>query len=150
MSSALIQALKLGSIEQVAYVVKDMEEALPAYEALFGPFEVSENHLPDCTYRGQAADMSLKMAVNNAGPIEIELLQPVDGESPLTEHLREHGEGLHHVRFRVDGIDERMAIAADAGFETLLYKRFSPEVAFAYLRTPPALGGHVIEFLEMP
>ena len=89
MSSALIQALNLGAIEQVAYVVKDMEEALPAYEALFGPFEVSENELPDCTYRGQSADMSLKMAINNAGPIEIELLQPIDGESPLTEHLRD-------------------------------------------------------------
>ena len=72
MSSALIQALNLGAIEQVAYVVKDMEEALPAYEALFGPFEVSENDLPDCTYRGQTANMSLKMAINNAGPIEIE------------------------------------------------------------------------------
>ena len=90
------------------------------------------------------------MAVNNIGPVEIELLQPVSGESPLTEHLRDHGEGLHHVRFRVDDIDQKIPTALDAGFETLLYKRFSPEVAFAYLKTPKEFGGHVIEFLEMP
>ncbi len=150
MSNELIRQLDLGTVEQVAYVVEDLDQALPAYQALFGPFEVSENELPGCTYRGQPADLSLKMAINNSGPVEIELLQPLEGESPLTEHLRDHGEGLHHVRFRVTGIDEKISAAQEAGFETLLYKRFSAEVAFAYLQTPVSLGGHVIEFLEMP
>jgi hypothetical protein len=74
----------------------------------------------------------------------------VEGASPLSEHLERHGEGLHHVRFRVQGIDEKLEELREKRFEPLLYKRFGPGLAFAYLETPPELGGHVIELLEMP
>ena len=142
--------LGLGPIDQVAYVVEDMQRAVVCYAALFGPFTVTDHKLDACSYRGRQVDLSLKMAVNDAGPIEIELLQPVLGQSPLSEHLEAHGEGLHHVRFRVQQIDAKLEELRDHRFEPLLYKRFGPEVAFAYVETPPELGGHVIELLEMP
>jgi len=142
--------LGLGPIEQVAYVVRNMERALVRYGALFGEFEVSDQMLEGCEYRGKTADLSLRMAVNHVGPVEIELLQPLEGESPLTEHLAEHGEGLHHVRFRVGGIDAKLEELKGKGFEPLLYKRFGPLVAFAYIQTPADYGGHIIELLEMP
>ena len=145
-----LASLGLGPIEQVAYIVEDMDRAIPSYEALFGPFTVSEQTLDDCTVRGKPADIALKMAVNNDGPVEIELIQPTKGESPWTEHLVNHGEGLHHVRFRVPKIDPKLEELQARGFETLLFKRFGPEVAFAYLQTPDSFGGHVIELLELP
>jgi catechol 2,3-dioxygenase-like lactoylglutathione lyase family enzyme len=150
MSKDLPADLGLGPIEQVAYVVKDMDSATRRYAALFGPFVVSDQKLEGCSYRGRNADISLKMAVNNSSPVEIELLQPVEGSSPLSEHLETHGEGLHHVRFRVQRIDEKLDELRKRGFEPVLYKRFGPEVAFAYVETPPEFGGHVIELLEMP
>ncbi len=142
--------LGLGPIDQVAYVVGDMEHAVVRYAALFGPFTISDHKLEGCSYRGLPADLTLKMAVNGSSPIEIELLQPVEGRSPLSEHLEAHGEGLHHVRFRVQGIDAKLEELRIQGFEPLLYKRFEPEVAFAYVQTPPDFGGHVIELLELP
>ena len=145
-----LAALGLGPIEQVAYIVEDMQRALPRYEALFGPFVVTEQTLDDCTYRGKSVDIGLVMATNNDSPVEIELIQPTKGESPWTEHLETHGEGLHHVRFRVTALEGHLARLGEQGFETLLYKRFGPQVAFAYLQTPAAFGGHVIELLEMP
>ena len=51
---------------------------------------------------------------------------------------------------RVQGIDRKLEELRGHSFEPLLYKRFGPEVAFAYVETPPELGGHVIELLEMP
>lgn len=142
--------LGLGPIDQVAYIVEDMERAIPRYEALFGPFTVTSQKLPDCTVRGRSTDLEMKMAVNHSSPVEIELIQPVSGKSPWTEQLESHGEGIHHVRFRVPGIDEKLADLGARGFETLMYKRFGPEVAFAYLQVPEAFGGHVIELLELP
>lgn len=150
MQKDLGAALGLGPIEQVAYVVEDMDRAVEHYSALFGPFEVSDQKMEGCTYRGRSADVSLRMAVNHSSPVEIELLQPVEGESPLTEHLERHGEGLHHVRFRVQDIDSKLEELRGKGFEPLIYKRFGPGLAFAYLETPPGYGGHVIELLEMP
>ena len=66
------------------------------------------------------------------------------------EHLREHGEGLHHVRFRVSDVDAKLAELEKEAFVPVFYKRFGPDVAFAYLETPKALGASVIELLEMP
>jgi catechol 2,3-dioxygenase-like lactoylglutathione lyase family enzyme len=149
MSSELFDRLGLGPIDQISYVVENIDRALPNYEALFGPFEVSQNELPDCTIRGQAADCTLKMAIAHSGSMEIELIEVIEGETTHTEHLRAHGEGLHHVRFRVDDIDAKLPELEAEGFETLLYKRFSPKIAFAYLQTPDAIGGSVIELLQL-
>ena len=146
----MTQDLGLGPIDQVSYVVADLEQALPRYEALFGPFEVGEAPLPECRIRGQLADCRLKVAVNRSGPLEVELIQVLEGETPHSEHLREHGEGLHHVRFRVEALDVKLDQLERAGYEVVFHKRFGPRVAFAYLETPPELGGSVIELLEMP
>jgi 4-hydroxyphenylpyruvate dioxygenase-like putative hemolysin len=142
--------LGLGPVDQVSYVVADLDRSLPRYEALFGAFKVGDAPLPGCTVRGKQMDCRLKVAVNNAGPIEIELIQVLEGEPPHSEHLRAHGEGLHHVRFRAQGLEDQLRRLEQRGFETIFFKRFGPTVAFAYLETPPELGGSVIELLEMP
>lgn len=146
----LARDLGLGPVDQVAYVVRDLDAALPAYEALYGPFEVAEAALEGCRIRGRIASCRLKLAVNRSGPVEIELIQPLEGDPPHAWHLREHGEGLHHVRFRTRALDDALERLARAGFEVVFYKRFGPTLAFAYLETPAALGGSVIELLEMP
>lgn len=140
----------LGPIDQVAYVVHDLERALPRYAALFGPFEVSEAALADCTIRGRPGNCRLKLAVNRSGPVEVELIEVVEGETTHTEHLRAHGEGLHHVRFRVRDLDAALASLERHGYETVFHKRLGPEVAFAYLETPEAQSRSVVELLEMP
>jgi len=150
MSSAISQAFDLGPIDQIGYVVRDVDEALPAYEAIFGPFDVGESPLPGCTIRGQEADCRLKLAVNRTGPVEIELIEVLEGETPHSEHLRAHGEGPHHVRFQVADLDAKLEAMEAAGFETVFYKRFGPTVAFAYVETPEALGRSVIELLQLP
>jgi catechol 2,3-dioxygenase-like lactoylglutathione lyase family enzyme len=142
--------LGLGPLDQVSYVVADLERALPRYEALYGPFAVGEAALPACRIRGVNADCRLKLAVNRAGPVEVELIEVLAGETTHSEHLRAHGEGLHHVRFRVAALDAKLAELEAEGYTTVLYKRFGPTVAFAYLEPPAGAGGSVIELLEMP
>ena len=142
--------LGLGPIDQVAYVVEDMARALPHYEALFGAFEVGESELTACDYRGREVSCRLKLAVNRAGPVEVELIEVLAGEAPHSEHLRDHGEGLHHVRFRVADLEAKLERLEKEGCETIFFKRFSPDIAFAYLETSAALGHSVIELLEMP
>lgn len=148
--TAAFGTLGLGPIDQVSYVVNDLDVSLPHYEALFGPFERGVAVLRDCTIRGARADCTLAVAVNRSGPLEIELIQVLEGETPHSEHLRAHGEGLHHVRYRTGDLDAKLGELRDAGFEVVLEKRFGPTVAFAYLETPAALGRSVIELLEMP
>ncbi len=150
MEKTLTGRLGLGPIDQVAYAVANMERGLERYEAIFGPFDIQEVTLEGCLVRGRPADIRLRYAINRCGPIEVELIEPLAGEYTVSEHLRSHGEGLHHVRFRVTPpIEPKLEELHREGFETLLYKRFDQlSIAFAYLQTPVGLGGSVIEILE--
>jgi methylmalonyl-CoA/ethylmalonyl-CoA epimerase len=140
----------LGGIDQIGYVVEDLSASMPHYEALFGPFETYETVLEDAQFRGEPISCKLKIATNNSGPIEIELIEVMEGETPHSEHLREHGEGPQHVRFRVSGIDDKIAELESAGYKNIFFKRFSPEIAFSYLESPGQMGGKLVELLEMP
>jgi catechol 2,3-dioxygenase-like lactoylglutathione lyase family enzyme len=145
------ESLGLGPIEQVAYAVHNMERALKRYQPIYGAFEVYDAPNPGCTAKGVEVAYPVRIGTNNDGPIEIELLEPLDGPSVLTEHLDKHGEGLHHVRFRCPTIDEKIVELEAAGFTNVLYKRFAPDVAFSYLEAPA--GGDapiLIELLQMP
>ena len=73
-----------------------------------------------------------------------------EGNTPHREHLEKHGEGLHHVRFRVDSVDESIATLEAEGFRSVFHKRYEPTVAFAYLEAPDAIGSWLVELLEMP
>ena len=139
-----------GAIDQIGYVVRDLEASLPHYEALFGPFKVGEAPIDGALFRGKEIDCKLKIATNNDGPIEIEVIQVLEGETPHTEFLREHGEGPHHVRFRTTDIEARIAELEAGGYENIFWKRFGPEIAFSYLTSPEQTGGALIELLEMP
>ena len=140
--------LELGPIDQVAYVVESLDRSLPHYEAMFGPFQVATYEMKDCAIRGRSGDCTLRLAINDSGPVEIELIEVIAGDTTHSEHLREHGEGLHHVRFRTDDLDRKLPALEAAGYRTVMQKRFGPSLAFAYLEAPPELGGSVIELFE--
>jgi catechol 2,3-dioxygenase-like lactoylglutathione lyase family enzyme len=142
--------LGLGPIDQVAFVVRSLEESLPRYEAIFGPFKAGESRIDDYATPEGSANCTLKLAVNNAAPIEVELIEVAAGSTPHLEHLEKHGEGLHHVRFRVDSVDESIKTLEAEGFRSVFHKRYGPTVAFAYLETPGDIGSWLVELLEMP
>jgi methylmalonyl-CoA/ethylmalonyl-CoA epimerase len=150
MSDSIKPVLDLPPIDQVGWVVADMDRALGKFEALFGPFRVGEAKLEGALYRGRPADVTLKLATARSGGIEIELIQVIEGESPHREFVERHGDGPHHVRFRVTGIDEKIAVFAESGYETIWYKRINPDIAFAYVEAPLEQGGGVVELYEGP
>lgn len=58
-ASTLGQRFNLGPVNQVAFVVRNLDQALPAYEALFGPFHVIEVST-EAKYRGKTIFPKLK------------------------------------------------------------------------------------------
>jgi hypothetical protein len=146
MSDSIERVLDLPPIDQVGWVVADMDRALANFETIFGPFRVGEARIEGALYRGRPADVTLKLATTRSGGIEIELIQVVEGESPHREFVEQRGDGLHHVRFRVTGIDGKLAELAASGYETIWYKRINDEIAFAYVEE----AGGVFELYEGP
>ena len=94
-------------LHHLGYVVRDLEAALDYYEGLgLGP-------------RGEVRDVQtptgarLRIGTVQAGNIELELFQPVAGESLQGKFLITRGEGIQHIGFAVKDI-EREADALTA------------------------------------
>ena len=101
----------------------------------------------DITYRGQPSSVTLKLGFGRSGPLEIELVQVIDGESPAKDHLLAHGEGFHHVRFPTSNLLATQAAMEREGWTTT-FAGESPGVSFAYLEPPPALTSTVVELID--
>jgi len=123
---------KVEKINQVAIVVKDVEKtALDYWNILgIGPWDIYEwtAHLAyDRTYHGKLAWGSERIAVTDVGGVKLKLCQPVEGDSIYQDFLDQHGEGLHHVSFFVDDVDETSEILTEEyGFPSLQSGRHSP------------------------
>jgi len=67
-----------------------------------------------------------KIALAQVGGVQLELVQPVEGPSIYRDWLKEHGEGLHHMNFLVDDVDEACRMLSAQGFPSLQSGKFGP------------------------
>lgn len=127
------QALGLGKIDQLGFVVRDLEQAMALYEPLFGPFTRMDAEDLEWLYRGRPAVSTVKIAYARSGEVEVELIQWVSGDTPHKEFIDAGREGMHHLRFRVDDMDAKIAAAAKLGYRPIWQKRFAEGLAAVYL-----------------
>ena len=50
---------------------------------------------------------------------EIELIEPLDGDTPVRRFLDKHGEGLHHLSFDVPDVRQAIRAGYEHGVETI-------------------------------
>jgi hypothetical protein len=149
--------LNMGTIDQVALVVEDLDEAVRRYWTLcgIGPWRIYTYQPPlvkDMTYRGRRQDYRMRLALAQAGDVMLELIQPLSDENVYTEHLRTKGPGLHHVGIVVPSVDAAVAEAARGGVGVLQSGRgygLRGDGAYAYMDTEAVLG-MIVEFIEVP
>ncbi len=138
--------LDLPDLNQVGFVVRNMDQALALYEPLFGPFSRMDPGPMVYDYRGAQEECTMRLAFGKSGDVEIELIEWVSGGCPHKEFLDAGREGMHHLRFIVDDLDAHVAAANLIGYEAIWGKRYAERLAVAYLER--AGDPLVIEFFE--
>lgn len=91
----------------------------------------------------------LRLVFLDAAGAELELLEPVDGDGPVSRFLDRRGPGLHHLAFETDDIEAALETADELGLERI-DERPRPGardhmVAFLH---PDSTGGVLVEFVE--
>ena len=148
---SLVAELGLPPIDQVGYVVRDLDKALETFGPIFGPFQTMESPLQGTNYRGRPSDVTLRMAFGKSGPLEIELIEWVSGDSPHKEALDAGHEGVHHIRFRIDDLAAVRARLEERGFQVVWSHGFPGSgIEWAYLEGPAERGGAMIELYQNP
>jgi catechol 2,3-dioxygenase-like lactoylglutathione lyase family enzyme len=133
---------------QIAWVTTDLDTTEKALTMLLGAkrwVRVPGVHFgpESCTYRGRPADIVANISMSYAGDTQLELIEPVSGESAYTEFLDRAGPGLHHICIEVDDVDA--AIDAAATGSEVVQRGVAPGgMKFAYV-TAEAAGVPYIE-----
>jgi len=134
----------------IGMVVRDMDKAIERFKALgIGPFK--PRILPaDAreTYRGKPFVPAQRVAIQitQIGNMELELIQPISGESPHREFLAQKGEGVQHLGFFVDDLKEEVDRLTAAGSTVLLTSQFKGGGGVAYLDLDAA--GLIVELVQ--
>jgi len=135
-------------IIQVGIVVRDVREAAEKLEKLIGigPFEILEPDYRDLTYHGKVGRFKIRLGLAKAGPIQVELMQPLFGETIYEEFAKRKGYGLHHLGIRTDNMEESVKEMEAKGFR-VLQSGNRPGIKWAYLSTEEQTGV-IFELLE--
>ena len=141
----------LSRFHHMGVLVKDLDKAVEYYEGLgIGPFEPSKIvHIDRKMYGKPATGVKNVGTGTKLGPIGFELVQPVSGESIQKEYLESHGEGINHLAFVVDDIEEATSIMVEAGFKVISSSKNEGGGGMAYFDTDK-VGGVQIELEEIP
>ena len=91
--------MNISHIEHIGIAVNSLEEAIPYYEKILGL---------ECYAVEEIADQKVKTAFFMVGQTKIELLETTDPEGPIGKFLEKKGQGIHHLAFAVDNVNESL------------------------------------------
>lgn len=146
-----------NGIAQVAIIVPNLEEAVENYWTLFGIddwhfYTYGKPLVKRMSYQGQPSEYKMRVALSYLGPMRIELIEPVEGDTVYADFVEEHGYGVHHFGLLVENMEEAIAQAEAAGLVmTQDGAGFGADGDghYAYLDTEEKIGV-TLELIERP
>ncbi|MBW1787997.1 MAG: VOC family protein [Deltaproteobacteria bacterium] len=130
----------LDHVEEIVLAVKDQDKAVAFFESLFGlQF--------DRSWTVPADSMQVKCAM--VGDTQFHIVSSTEPDALIDKFVRDRGEGLHHVAFRVKDLDAAVSHLRELGAtvvpETPRTGREGARYAFVH---PGSAYGLLIELIE--
>ena len=122
---------QVNNINQLAIVVRDVKRTAQNYWNILGIgpwafFDWESPFVYNRKYHGRPSFGRERIALADIGGVQLELLQPIEGESIYQDFLNEHGEGLHHISSIVGDVNGAVEILAKDGFPSIQSGCFGP------------------------
>ena len=128
--------MMFGEIHHFGYVFRNLDEAVEIFAELFKIEKFNR------------IDMGMVyVARSMIGKLQIDLIEPKDNNSIFNVFLEEGNQGLHHIGFLVDNVDEKIKEWELKGYKQIL-GGIILTAKFVYFDTTETLG-HITEFLQI-
>jgi len=124
-----------AEIHHIAYVYKNVEEAVKNFKSLYG---IEKFDRIDMGVIVRRASM--------IGKLQIHLIEPQDKESIFHQFLENGNFGLHHIGYQVENVDEKIKEGESKGLKQVL-GGIVFNAKFVYFDTTDTLG-HILEFVQ--
>ena len=127
-------------VDHIGVAVSNLEEALKVYTDVLG-LKLHGTEVVE--------EQKVRVAFMPVGDTEIELLESTDPEGPIAKFIEKRGEGIQHIAFRVDDIEEALEQMRQKGVRLIdekpRYGAGGARIAFLH---PKATGGVLVELCE--
>ena len=100
-------------LHHIAVIVKDIDKAVAYYESLGIATAGREVAFPEEKPKIRAKFVEI-------GKVPIEFIQPLEGESEYKTFLENKGEGVQHIAFAIDNLDEECVKLEDKGVSIIV------------------------------
>lgn len=133
---------------QIGLVVEDVEKTVERLTSLgIGPFrQMSLSPEREEWFRGKRMYADFKIYGAAIGDVQIELIQPLSGDSPHKEFLETNGEGIQHIACAVDDVQKAADTLAGQGADVLMRAKFPGGGGVAYMDLNA--GGLIVELIQ--
>jgi methylmalonyl-CoA/ethylmalonyl-CoA epimerase len=91
--------MKVKHIDHIGVAVKDLGQAGKFYTDVLG-IDIKEEEV--------VADQKVKVAFLPITDSELELLESTEPDGPVAKYIAKNGEGVQHIAFRVENIEEAL------------------------------------------
>ena len=132
------------TIFQNAWVVPNVEEACAKWtnELGVGPFFLTDykpGTFETITYRGEAADLAMRIGIAQAGNVQIELIEPLTEQCAYRDSVPKGQMGFHHMCVWTLDFAADCEYMEQLGYTTANTGKVG-DVEFAYFDTRPLMG----------
>ena len=135
--------MKLGRLNHVGVATPSIEQSLAMYRDVLG-----------ATHVGDAFDLpaqGVRVCFVDAPNAQIELIEPLGADSPITKFLEKNPlGGQHHLCFEVEDIKEARAWYEGKGARILGPTRIGAHGTPIFFMHPKDMGGVLTEIMESP
>ena len=97
-------------LAHIGIAVKSLNESVPVFEKIFN-VTASEMEFVE--------EQKVNVRKFHLENCDIELLEGTDMDSPITKFIDKKGEGIHHVSFEVNGIQQKLDMLKDNGIDLI-------------------------------
>ncbi|MDR1613408.1 MAG: VOC family protein [Planctomycetota bacterium] len=152
-----IPAFPITNIAQICILVPDLDQAMKSFWERFrvGPWTIytyRKPFVPNMTRNGKPAEYASRIGLANIGPLRLELIQPLEGDTVYGEYIAKHGYGVQHLGILTDDMRKSLAEAEAAGLRMTMDGSgfgLDGDGHYAYLDTED-LVGVTLELIERP
>ena len=129
----------IENIEEVVLAVEHQEEAVALFEDLFG-IEFKESWTVP-------AD-SMKVRCARIGDTQFHIVASEKPDAVIAKYIRDRGEGIHHIAFRVINLDQLITRLKEKGLKLVPEKPREDEIRRYIFVHPKSVHGVLIELME--
>jgi methylmalonyl-CoA/ethylmalonyl-CoA epimerase len=132
--------MKPSHIEHIGIAVTNLEKSIELYEKILGQ---------QCNNIEEVPDQKVRTAFFKIGQTRIELLESTDPEGAIAKFIAKKGEGIHHIAFAVNNIEEKLKYAERQGIQLIssVPRKGADNMNIAFLH-PKSTGGVLVEICE--